>query len=112
VRVAETVGARIRAARQRKGFSQVELGRLLGHTVRQRMNDIEMGRRTATTDEITRLAALLDVPSDYLLGLRVLPRESIVVERVQDSDRRSSDTCPPPRTSRQVSEISPRKSDT
>jgi transcriptional regulator with XRE-family HTH domain len=85
--VAETVGTRIRAARKQKGWSQVELALRIGHTGRQRMSSIERGLRKATVEEIVRLAVALDVTSDHLLGLHVVGKESIVVERVQDSDR-------------------------
>jgi DNA-binding XRE family transcriptional regulator len=96
VRVAETVGTRIRAARKQKGWSQAALGARIGHTGRQRMYELESGRKRPTLRELEALALALNVTSDFLLGLRVVCKDSIVVERVQDSAQDCPGACPHP----------------
>ena len=66
--MAETIGARIRAARTAYGMSQAELGRRLGLT-RQQMNNIEMDRQPPTGYQVADIARILRVNGNYLLGL-------------------------------------------
>ena len=58
-------GARMRAARERLGLSQVELGQRLG-MVRQQINNYEQGRFEPSWDTARRIADALDVSLDYL----------------------------------------------
>ena len=63
-----TIGERIKALRQKKGWSQRALARLAG--VRQAtLAELETGMRTETrTDIARRLAKTLGVTVDYLVG--------------------------------------------
>ena len=64
-----TMGARIKALRQKKGWSQRELARLAGvrHAT---LAELETGMRTETrTDIARRLAKTLGVTVDYLVGM-------------------------------------------
>ena len=64
-----TIGARIKALRQKKGWSQRELARLAGvrHAT---LVKLETGMRTETrTDIVRRLAKTLGVTTDYLIGM-------------------------------------------
>jgi len=64
-----TIGERIKALRLKKGLSQRELARQAG--VRQAtLADLETGIRTETrTDIARRLARVLGVTVDYLVGM-------------------------------------------
>src|SRR4029453_16889718 len=68
----DSIGGRIRAARERKRWSQVTLANLVGLT-RQTMSMIEHGRRHVKDDELVKLAKVLDVSADELLGLHQGP---------------------------------------
>ena len=64
-----TIGARIKALRQKKGWSQRALARLAGvrHAT---LAELETGKRTETrTDIARRLAQTLGVTLDYLAGM-------------------------------------------
>ena len=63
------IGERIKALRQKKGWSQRELARLAGvrHAT---LVELETGLRTETrTDIARRLAKTLGVTIDYLVGM-------------------------------------------
>jgi transcriptional regulator with XRE-family HTH domain len=62
------LGARVLAARQERGWSQAELSRRSG--VRQSLiSELESGKRTDTTGRILlRLATVLHVSLDWLVG--------------------------------------------
>ena len=64
----ETVGSRIRAAREKKGWHQVTLAKRAGIT-RGHMSNIELDRQKASLDVLTRIAIVLDVSADELLGI-------------------------------------------
>ncbi len=52
----------LRAIRQRSGLSQAELARRVGLRGRAHLNNVELGRRTASERLIVGLAATLKVP--------------------------------------------------
>jgi len=64
--VAMALGERIRELRKEKGWSQAELGELVG-TDSQHISRYETGRITPSVDALVRLAAALDVSTDYLV---------------------------------------------
>lgn len=62
------IGARIRAARQAKGWSQEELGRRFGVS-HAAISDLERGvTQKIDINDLERLARLLDQPLNYFLG--------------------------------------------
>lgn len=64
--VAMALGERIREVRKERGWSQAELGEKVG-TDSQHISRYENGRITPSVDALVRLAAALDVSTDYLL---------------------------------------------
>jgi transcriptional regulator with XRE-family HTH domain len=64
------VGANVRALRQRKGWTQVKLGQLMGWPNASTVCAAEGHRgdrqRSFTTDEVKRLAAIFGVPPEHL----------------------------------------------
>jgi len=62
------IGTRIRAARKEKGLTLVELGKLVGYA-HNSLSRWESGEQTLTMDQLLRLAAALDKPLAYFLGL-------------------------------------------
>lgn len=60
--------SRLRAARERQGLNQTELGRLIG-VEQQQINRWESGRNVPNIETAVILARALEVTSDYLLGL-------------------------------------------
>ena len=68
---ADIVGKRIRALRRQRHLTQLELGRRIGMRTGP-MNNIEQGRCLPSTPVLCRIATVLDVPVDALLG-RPLP---------------------------------------
>lgn len=66
--VIEMIGDRIRALRERAGYSQSELARRLSVT-RSSVNAWESGLSAPTAVYIVELAKLFHVTADYLLGL-------------------------------------------
>ena len=65
----QTIGARVRAAREQRGMKQAELARRLGCSV----NALSMLERDGINDprasRIIGIAEVLQVSADYLLGL-------------------------------------------
>jgi transcriptional regulator with XRE-family HTH domain/Zn-dependent peptidase ImmA (M78 family) len=68
---AGSVGKVIRSLRRQRHLSQLELGRLIGMRPGP-MNNIEQGRCLPSTPVLCRIAAVLEVPVDAVLG-RPLP---------------------------------------
>jgi transcriptional regulator with XRE-family HTH domain len=63
----DTIGQRIRRARQRKGWTQAELGLRSG--LRESMIcKYELGHHTPSPKHLSRIADALGVSVDYLLG--------------------------------------------
>lgn len=62
-----TIGEIIQHLREDKGLNQKELAEKVGlsHSV---MNRIELGKRPARDEELKRIAEVLDVSLDYLMG--------------------------------------------
>lgn len=67
-----SIGARIAQARKRAGLNRNQLARALG-TSWQHVDHWEKGRTRPTLSSVRRLAELLAVSVDYLLGLRGSP---------------------------------------
>ena len=61
-------GERLRKMRQWRGFSQEDLAQRVGSTQDQ-IARYETGRVQPNASMVSRLAKVLEVPSDYLLGL-------------------------------------------
>jgi DNA-binding XRE family transcriptional regulator len=71
------IGRRIKDVRQRRGITQMWLADKVGIT-KQAMYAIEAGKATPKAPHVARIARLLRVSSDYLLGLK---DEQIVDDR-------------------------------
>jgi transcriptional regulator with XRE-family HTH domain len=65
----DTIGKRIRDARERYGMSQAELARRVGISANS-MNAIERAKVDPKASHITAIARVLKISGDYLLGLR------------------------------------------
>lgn len=67
------VGTRIKAARERKGWTQIKLGKVVG--VRgAAVTQWEKGHTRTTRENILRVAEALEVPAEWLLtGLGISP---------------------------------------
>jgi transcriptional regulator with XRE-family HTH domain len=61
-------GSRLKMARERAGFNQTELGRLIG-VEQQQINRWESGKNMPNIDAVSALARTLNVSTDFLLGL-------------------------------------------
>lgn len=73
MKIEEIVGKRISTAREELGYSQPELGRLLGPLLgqvwpRQTVSGAERGKRAFTAGELVAFAMVLKVPVGYLLA--------------------------------------------
>jgi transcriptional regulator with XRE-family HTH domain len=75
-----SIGERIAAARERAGMNRNQLARALG-TSWQHVDHWEKGRTRPTVESVRRLAELLEVSVDYLLGLEEVPAERSTLER-------------------------------
>lgn len=62
------VADRIKAIREQKGFTQVDLAKQLGIT-RSSVNAWEQGISVPSTQYVVELASLFKVSTDYLLGI-------------------------------------------
>jgi transcriptional regulator with XRE-family HTH domain len=75
--MAETLGDRIRKARQAYGMSQAELARRIGISTNS-MNLIEVGKTPdPAASRVKAIADVLWVTTDYLLGREVRPRQEL-----------------------------------
>lgn len=61
------LGKRLKQARKKAGYTQEHLANLLGTTY-QTISNYERGTRDPDTDNLNRLAGLLSISTDYLLG--------------------------------------------
>lgn len=59
------IGTRIKALREKRGLSQLELSKRLGFRNRQTLSSIEAGERKVTVDELLLAAEHLDEDIDY-----------------------------------------------
>src|SRR5712691_9256489 len=72
-----TLGERLSAARERRGWTQEEIA-LRAQLPRQAISRLERGERThVRSDVLGRLAIALEVSADYLLGLDTPPQATI-----------------------------------
>jgi transcriptional regulator with XRE-family HTH domain len=72
--MADTLGSRIRQARERYGMSQVELARRIGVSATA-LNQIESGKTADPgVSRIVKIAEILGVSTDYLLQRTDDPR--------------------------------------
>jgi transcriptional regulator with XRE-family HTH domain len=63
-----TLGVRVRMARESAGMSQLELARKLHYKSPSTIAKIESGENDLTQSKLSAFAAALDVPVGYLLG--------------------------------------------
>lgn len=70
------MGIRIKRARQHRGMNKNQLARALG-TSWQHMDNWERGRVEPTLQSIRKLAEVLEVSADFLLGLPDSPRRLV-----------------------------------
>jgi transcriptional regulator with XRE-family HTH domain len=70
--ITEILAGNIRAARVDRGFSQRALAKASG-IFQGHISHFERGRRQPLIHNLVRLAAALEVSTDYLLGLAPLP---------------------------------------
>jgi transcriptional regulator with XRE-family HTH domain len=68
----ESLGLRIRLARIRRGLSQRQLAALVGLSLNA-LSAIERNSSNPSTRTLTALATVLQVSTDYLVGLREVP---------------------------------------
>ena len=61
---------RIKKLREKQGYTQTELAKMLGVT-RSCVNAWEMGISVPSTQSLVQLAQIFDISTDYLLGLDV-----------------------------------------
>lgn len=71
------IGARLKVARTRANHTQASLAEMLGTDARQVWR-WENGENKPNGEVIARLAVILEVSSDYLLGLTDEPTSSLV----------------------------------
>ncbi len=77
----KAIGKRIQAARKQKGISQLELSEQLGYSGKSSISKIERGVNAIPINKLKRIAELLGVPLNYLIGDDYIP-DSVRVEHV------------------------------
>ena len=65
-------GGRMRLARDRKAFTQLQLAKLIGGSQHQ-IATYENGERSPSTETLAKIARALEVSADYLLELSDVP---------------------------------------
>jgi len=84
----EKIGQRIRQARQEKGLSQRDLGKLLG-TSQVTISDMELGKpRKLDVEDLVTLARILDKPVAYFLSDVIETADKETVESLKEEARR------------------------
>lgn len=68
--MSDTIGTRLRRAREEKGLNQVDVGEAVGIS-RSYLSDIEAGKKDGSIKTISALAQYYNVSLDYLAGLSV-----------------------------------------
>ena len=77
-------GKRVKAIRERMGITQTELARRTGLTPAT-ISQYESGKRTMSSRSVPKLAAVLNVTSDYLLGNVAYSEKDMLADpRVRD----------------------------
>ncbi len=71
---------RLRELRQEKNLSQVDLGAMLGYGYTA-ISGYETGRNEPSFADFIRLCEVLDVSSDYILGISDIRRPYAVLEK-------------------------------
>lgn len=64
------IGERIKAVREQKGFSQIQLATLLGIS-NSRMSNWELGVNRPDVDSLAKICSVLEVSADLLLDINV-----------------------------------------
>lgn len=85
-----SLGNRLRQAREKKGWTQVYVAKLLGMTS-QSLSNYERGERDPDTPLLNRLAELYGVSTDYLLGRTDNPRPANKIDYETQAAHRSDD---------------------
>ena len=80
-------GERLKQARLRSGFSQVELGKQLG-VAYQQIARWETQKVPPSSDTLARLAQILGCTADWLLELVDQPTERLVEQALSEDERR------------------------
>lgn len=87
------IHTRLRKHRIEKNISQPEMGELLGVS-KQTVSNWEKGHRTPDAKTISKLAAVLGVTTDYLLGRSEHPHEAVLTSTVDGIDYTIGTTAP------------------
>ena len=80
------VGARIKALREKRGLSQLQLAERLGFRNRQTLSAIEAGERNVTVDTLVQASEILDEDIDYFTDPFRLVAEGGFCWRKADAD--------------------------
>ena len=80
------VGARIKALREKRGLSQLQLAERLGFRNRQTLSAIETGERNVTVDTLVQVSEILDEDIDYFTDPFRLVAEGGFCWRKADAD--------------------------
>lgn len=78
---ANVISPRMVAARRLSGITQTDLARAIGYKTPAQLNQWEMGRRPVPLRIVIRLATVLSVSCDYLLGLTDDPEHDPALAR-------------------------------
>src|SRR5579859_3206900 len=80
-------GKLVRAYREQRGWTQEQLSLRWGYT-REYVSQIEGGsRKLDHTDQIVRLADILEIPYDRLAAIgKGIPQQKIIAQNLQDAD--------------------------
>jgi transcriptional regulator with XRE-family HTH domain len=78
---------RLKATRVRSGYTQETLAELL-ETDKKAISRWESGTFTPNTETLIRLAKVLDVSADYLLGLSDDPMPHLRIDNMSEDERR------------------------
>jgi len=79
---------RLKALRQRAGYTHAELAKLLG-LGNSMVWRYESGENDPTAEVLTRMAKVFDVTADYLLGLTDDPARHLAFEDLSEMERKS-----------------------
>jgi len=86
------IGARLRALRETRDMTQVELAKILG-TQQTAISQVELGNRGLTIQQVVKLARALRVSTDTILGpsdgssAEELPKDRQLLRRLRLMDR-------------------------
>jgi transcriptional regulator with XRE-family HTH domain len=86
------IGRRLRAVRQARGITQVQLAKVLG-TQQTAISQVELGNRGLTIQQVVKLAKALNVSTDAILSQprgtdhESLPKDRKLLQRIQRIER-------------------------